>query len=60
MPILLFILALLVGWGLVLAGGVILSVGWGLVAAGLLLLAIIVWITPKVGVTATGANGEGA
>ena len=38
MTVFAFNASLLLGWALVLAGGVILSPGWGLVGAGLLMI----------------------
>ncbi len=35
-----FNLCLLLGWLMVLAGGVVLNVGWGIIAAGALLIAL--------------------
>ena len=47
--------ALLIGWLLVLAGGVLLNVGAGLVAAGVLLILLVF-----VGVRLGGLNGPKA
>lgn len=47
--------SLLVGWLLVLAGGVLINPGYGLVAAGLLLIAIVVYVSHYAGVYATPA-----
>lgn len=40
MPVKIFNLSLLVGWLMVLGGGVVINVGWGIVCAGGLLLVL--------------------
>lgn len=45
-----FNICLLLGWLLVLAGGVLLNLGGGLIFAGLLLLLIVLVVTRMVGI----------
>lgn len=58
MTVLAFNLSLLLGWVLVLAGGVILSPGWGLVGAGLLLIVQTLVIAFRAGVGRPRGDAE--
>ena len=58
MTVFAFNASLLLGWALVLAGGVILSPGWGLVGAGLLMIAQTFLIAFRAGVGRPRGDGE--
>lgn len=63
MPLIVFNASLLIGWLLVLVGGVLVHLGWGLAVAGLLLIVLAVGSAFLGGLhqrPAKPADGEGA
>jgi hypothetical protein len=58
MNLLTFNIALLLGWLLALAGGIILNTGAGLLLAGLLLIALTLFSARRFGLYLTGQNED--
>lgn len=59
MNIQLFNASLLIGWLLVLVGGLLLSPGWGLAGSGLLLIGLVLVVSRIAGIYAAPASKEG-